>query len=95
MINVYRYIDCYTIIAAPRFIEYDNVQYINPSQEILAVLGYKELIENERPEGDSIPYYTDGANITNQWELIIPSQDDMLDFPSAVAQRQDNERETI
>ena len=71
----YKFIDEHTIKPYKKgFVVLDNKIYTNPTDEIIAKAGYKELVVQEEPEYDAetqyiTPKYTDGDVITQYWEV--------------------------
>lgn len=66
-----KYIDENNIEFAPSFIINGEKVIANPTDDILAELGYKEVIEAEYPETADgyyrVPIYKDGEKITQKW----------------------------
>ena len=66
-----KYIDENNIEFAPLFIIDGEKVIANPTNDILAELGYKEVVEAEYPETADgyyrVPIYENGENITQKW----------------------------
>ena len=70
-----KFINEYTIEPAPRVVKIGKKRIANPKPEILEELGYKPVVEDEKPEYDEetqylVPRYTQTAKrITRHWEI--------------------------
>lgn len=66
-----KYINENNIEPAPPFIIDGKKVIANPTDDILAELGYKELIKTEYPETADgyyrLPFYKDGDKIVQKW----------------------------
>lgn len=71
----YKFIDEHNVKPYKKgFVVLDNKIYTNPTDEIIAKAGYKDMVVQEEPEYDIdtqyiTPYYTDGDVITQSWEI--------------------------
>lgn len=70
-----KYINEYQIEHAPRVVRVGKKRIANPKPEILEELGYKQVVDEEKPEYDEdtqylVPRYTQTArSITRHWEI--------------------------
>ncbi|MBQ6907357.1 MAG: hypothetical protein IJQ28_03170 [Clostridia bacterium] len=65
------------------FIVLDNRIYTNPTEEIVRAVGYKDLVEDEKPEYDVMTQYLaekyqDGETI-RKYFVVMPLPDDVGD----------------
>lgn len=76
---MYGYIDNLRRFVVPDSVLYDDEVIQNPSSEILAELGYLELIETEPPKGDYVPYYVEeNGKAVQHWCVATPTEDDRI-----------------
>ena len=69
-----KYINEHTIEPAPKVVKVGKKRIANPKPEILEELGYKPVIEDDKPEITEqqylVPRYTQTAKrITRHWEI--------------------------
>lgn len=67
---MYGYIDNLRRFIVPDVVLYNDEIVENPSDTILAELGYLKLVETERPGNNYVPYYIENRGQALQcWEL--------------------------
>ena len=74
MMKLYKYINEYQISESPKYVDVDGIRYINPSEAILASLGYKYKeevpYENEVQSNEELYFtYEDGDVIKQIWKV--------------------------
>ena len=76
-----KYINETTVEFAPPFIIDGEKVIANPTDDILAEQGYKEVIETEYPDTADgyyrIPIYENGENIIQQWSDEIKIEEEV------------------